>query len=89
MIPIPGFANNGTDNNSDGFSAEITMVSQSQQQQQRQDIGGQNIQMFSNQMTAGRRPDMQPKPAGVSNISVNDGVGVNEKSVEPGTLILV
>ncbi|RID57813.1 hypothetical protein BRARA_F01165 [Brassica rapa] len=84
MIPIPGFANNGTDNNSDGFSAEITMVSQSQQQQQRQDIGGQNIQMFSNQMTAGRRPDMQPKPAGVSNISVNDGVGVNEKSVEPG-----
>ncbi|CAF2083571.1 unnamed protein product [Brassica napus] len=84
MIPIPGFASNGTDNNSDGFSAEITMVLQSQQQQQRQDIGGQNIQMFSNQMTAGRRPDMQPKPAGVSNISVNDGVGVNEKSVEPG-----
>ncbi|KAG5392416.1 hypothetical protein IGI04_022379 [Brassica rapa subsp. trilocularis] len=84
MIPIPGFANNGTDNNSDGFSAETTMVPQSQQQQQRQDTGGQNSQMFSSQMTAGHRPDMQPKPAGVSNISVNDGVGVNEKSVDTG-----
>lgn len=38
MIPTPGFANNGTNNNSDGFSGD----------------------------------------------SVNDGVGVNEKSVDTG-----
>ncbi|KAF8053136.1 hypothetical protein N665_1462s0019 [Sinapis alba] len=84
MISTLGFVNNGTNNNSDGFSAETTMVPQSQQQQQRQDTGGQNSQMFSNQMTSGRRPDMQPKRAGVANNSVNDGVGVNEKSVDTG-----
>lgn len=79
MIPTPRFVND-----SDGFSAETTMVPQSQQQQQRQDTGGHNSQMFSNQMDSGRRPDMQPKPAGVTNNSVNDAVGVNEKSVDTG-----
>ncbi|CAH8381259.1 unnamed protein product [Eruca vesicaria subsp. sativa] len=84
MIPTPGFVYNGTNNNSDGFSAETTMVPWSQQQQQREDTGGQNSQMFSNQMNAGRRLDMQPKPAGVSINSVDDGIGVNEKIVDTG-----
>ncbi|KAL0865223.1 hypothetical protein Bca101_044341 [Brassica carinata] len=79
MLPTPWFVNN-----SDGFSAETTMVPQSEQQQQTQDTGGQNSQTFSNQMNAGRRLDMQPKPAGVANNSVNGGVGVNEKSVDTG-----
>ncbi|KAJ0257174.1 Histone acetyltransferase HAC12 [Hirschfeldia incana] len=81
IIPSPGFVNDGTNNNSDGFSAETTMVPQSQQQQE---TGGQNSQMFSNQMSAGRDMQMQPKQDGVANNSVNDGVGVNEKGVDTG-----
>ncbi|CAN6980265.1 unnamed protein product [Brassica rapa subsp. trilocularis] len=85
MIPTPGFVNSGANNNSGGFSAEPTVVPQSQQQKQRQDTGGQNSQMLSNQMTAGHRPDnMQPKPAGVASNSVNGGVGVSKKSVDTG-----
>lgn len=84
MIPTPGFVNSGTNNNSGGFSAEPT-VPQSQQQQQRQHTGGQNSHMLSNQMAAGLRPDMQPKPSGVANSSVNGGVGVNEKNVDTGS----
>ena len=87
MIPTPGFVNSGTNNNSGGFSAEPTVVPQSQQQKQRQDTGGQNSQMLSNQMTAGHRPDnMQPKLAGVASNSVNGGVGVSKKSVDAGKL---
>ncbi|WZZ83252.1 hypothetical protein YC2023_103824 [Brassica napus] len=85
MIPTPGFVNSGTNNNSGGFSAEPTVVPQSQQQKQRQDTGGQNSQTVSNQMTAGHRPDnMQPKLAGVASNSVNGGVGVSKKSVDAG-----
>ncbi|KAJ4890074.1 Histone acetyltransferase HAC12 [Raphanus sativus] len=85
MIPTPGFVNSGTNNNSVGFSAEPTVVPQSQQQKQRQDTGGQNSQMLSNQMTAGNRPEhMQPKSAGVASNSVNGGVGVSKKSVDTG-----
>ncbi|CAF2114993.1 unnamed protein product [Brassica napus] len=85
MIPTPGFVNSGTNNNSGGFYAEPTVVPQSQQQKQRQDTGGQNSQMLSNQMTAGHRPDnMQPKLAGVASNSVNGGVGVSKKSVDAG-----
>ncbi|CAN7096358.1 unnamed protein product [Brassica rapa subsp. narinosa] len=85
MIPTPGFVNSGASNNSGGFSAEPTVVPQSQQQKQRQDTGGQNSQMVSNQVTAGHRPDnMQPKPAGVASNSVNGGVGVSKKSVDTG-----
>ncbi|KAL1224192.1 Histone acetyltransferase HAC12 [Cardamine amara subsp. amara] len=85
MIPTPGFVNSGTNNNSGGFSAEPTTVTQSQQQQQRQHTGGQYSHLLSNQMTAGLRPDMQPKLSGVANSSVNGGVGVNEKSLESGS----
>ncbi|KFK43875.1 histone acetyltransferase [Arabis alpina] len=84
MIPTPGFVNSGTNNNNGGFSAEPTMVPQSQQQQQRQHTGGQNSHMLSNQMTTRLRPDMQPKPSGVADSSVNGGVGVNEKFVDSG-----
>ncbi|WZZ18837.1 hypothetical protein YC2023_111926 [Brassica napus] len=85
MIPTPGFVNSAANNNSGGFSAEPTVVPQSQQQKQRQDTGGQNSQMVSNQVTAGHRPDnMQPKPAGVASNSVNGGVGVSKKSVDTG-----
>ena len=85
MIPTPGFVNNGTNNSSGGFSAEPTVVPQShQQQQQREETGGQNSHILSNQMTAGRRPGMQPKAAGVANNSINGGVGVNEQSVDKG-----
>lgn len=76
MIPTPGFVNSATNNNSGGFSAEPTLVPQSQQQQ--------NSHMLSNQMTVGHRPDMQPKPVGVASNCVNGGVGVNEKSVGTG-----
>ncbi|XP_023633222.1 histone acetyltransferase HAC12 isoform X2 [Capsella rubella] len=85
MIPTPGFVNSSTNNNSGGFSAEPTMAPQSQQQQQRQHTGGQNSHMLSNQIAAGLRPDMQPKPSGVANSSVNGGVGMNEKSVDSGS----
>lgn len=85
MIPTPGFVNSGNNNNSGGFSAEPTMVPQSQQQQQRQHTGGQDSHLLSNQMAAGLRPDMQSKPSGVANSSVNGGVGVNEKSVDAGS----
>ncbi|XP_024009095.1 histone acetyltransferase HAC12 isoform X2 [Eutrema salsugineum] len=84
MIPTPGFVNSGSNNNSGGFSAEPTLVPQCQQQQQRQATGGQNSHLLPNQMTAGSRLDMQPKPAGVASNSVNSGVGVNEKSVDAG-----
>ncbi|KAJ4879380.1 Histone acetyltransferase HAC12 [Raphanus sativus] len=86
MIPTPGFVNNGTNNNSGGFSAEPTVVpqSQQQQQQQREETGGQNSHILSNQVTAGRRPGMQPKAGGVANNSVNGGARVNEKSVDKG-----
>ncbi|KAJ0247933.1 Histone acetyltransferase HAC12 [Hirschfeldia incana] len=83
MIPTPGFVN-GTNNNSGGFSAEPTMVPQSQQQQQREDTGGQNSHILSNQMTAGRGPGMQPNATGVATNSVKGGVGMNEKSVDKG-----
>lgn len=82
MIPTPGFVNSVTNNNSGGFSAEPTIVPQSQQQQH---TGGQNSHMLSNQMDAGLRPDMQSKPSGVANSSVNGGVGANEKSVDSGS----
>ncbi|CAH8321388.1 unnamed protein product [Eruca vesicaria subsp. sativa] len=75
MIPTPGFVNNSTNNNSSGFSAEPTVVPQSQQQKQRQDAGGQNSQ----------RPVVQPKPSSLANKSVNGGVGVNGKSVDTGS----
>ncbi|XP_010476788.1 PREDICTED: histone acetyltransferase HAC12-like isoform X1 [Camelina sativa] len=87
MIPTPGFVNSASNNNGGGFSAEPTMIpqSQQQQQQQRQHTGGQNSHTLSNQMAAGLRPDIQPKPSGVANSSVNGTVGVNEKSVDSGS----
>ncbi|KAG7591918.1 Zinc finger ZZ-type [Arabidopsis thaliana x Arabidopsis arenosa] len=85
MIPTPGFVKSVTNNNSGGFSAEPTIIPQSQQQQQRQHTGGQISHMLPNQMDAGLRPDMQSKPSGVANSSVNGGVGANEKSVDSGS----
>ena len=85
MIPTPGFVNSVTNNNSGGFSAEPTIVPQSQQQQQRQHTGGQNSHMLSNHMAAGVRPDMQSKPSGAANSSVNGDVGANEKIVDSGS----
>lgn len=76
--------------NSGGFSAVPMMVPQVQQQQQqlRQDIGGQNSRMLHNhgsQMGVGLRPGMQQKMSNVLNSSINGGVGMNAKSVDSGT----
>ncbi|CDY67482.1 BnaCnng55200D [Brassica napus] len=75
-------------NNSVGFSAAPMMVPQPHQQQQqqpRQDIGGQNSRILHNlgsQMSVGLRPGMQQKMSNVSNSSINGGVGMNAKSVD-------
>nr|AAG60059.1 p300/CBP acetyltransferase-related protein 2 [Arabidopsis thaliana] len=103
MMPTPGFVNSSTNNNSNngqsylsveasnnsgGFSTAPMMVPQTQQQQLRQDIGGQNSRMLQNhgsQMGVGLRPGMQQKLSNVSNSSINGGVGMNAKSVDSGT----
>ncbi|CAG7893858.1 unnamed protein product [Brassica rapa] len=75
-------------NNSVGFSAAPMMVPQPHQQQQqqpRQDMGGQNSRILHNlgsQMSVGLRPGMQQKMSNVSNSSINGGVGMNAKSVD-------
>ncbi|KAH0852776.1 hypothetical protein HID58_093682 [Brassica napus] len=75
-------------NNSVGFSAAPMMVPQpyqQQQQQPRQDMGGQNSRILHNlgsQMSVGLRPGMQQKMSNVSNSSINGGVGMNAKSVD-------
>ncbi|CAN8240354.1 unnamed protein product [Cochlearia groenlandica] len=105
MMPTPGFVNNSINNNSNngqsymgveasnnsvGFSSAPTMVSQPQQQQMRQDIGGQNSRMLlhnnGSQMGVGLRPVMQQKMSNVTNNSMNGGVGMNTKSVDSSTL---
>ncbi|KAG5410315.1 hypothetical protein IGI04_006634 [Brassica rapa subsp. trilocularis] len=75
-------------NNSVGFSAAPMMVPQPHQQQQqqpRQDMGGQNSRILHNlgsQMSVGLRPGMQQKMSSVSNSSINGGVGMDAKSVD-------
>ncbi|KAH0852826.1 hypothetical protein HID58_093678 [Brassica napus] len=76
-------------NNSVGFSAAPMMVPQPHQQQQqqpRQDMGGQNSRILHNlgsQMSVGLRPGMQQKMSNVSNSSINGGVGMNAKVLIP------
>lgn len=86
MIPTPGFSSNSNQssmnleasNNGGGFSGvDPTMVSQ--QQQQKQHVGGQSnriLRSIGSQMGSGVLPGFQQKSFGYSNGPLNGGLGM-------------
>lgn len=101
MIPTPGFTvssnhshmNIDIDSYTNGnvfSSAESTMVSQSQLQQQKH-VGDQSpvLQNLDSQMSGGMRPGLLQKPFANSNSAINTGLGLigndNQVANESGT----
>ncbi|KAL2321413.1 hypothetical protein Fmac_025792 [Flemingia macrophylla] len=101
MIPTPGYtvssnhSHMNIDSNTSGgafSSVESTMVPQSQLQQQKQHVGGQNshvLHNFSNQMGSGMRSGLLQKPFTNPNGALNSGSGLIGNNIqranEPGT----
>ncbi|TKY47961.1 Histone acetyltransferase HAC12 [Spatholobus suberectus] len=100
MIPTPGFtvssnhSHMNIDSNTSGgafSSVESTMVPQSQLQQQKQHVGGQNshvLQNLTSQMSSGMRSGLLQKPFTNSNGAINSGSGLLGNNIqlanEPG-----
>lgn len=94
MIPTPGFtvssnhSHMNIDSNTNGgaFSGlESTMVPQSQLQQQKQHVGGQNshvLHSLSSQMGSGMRSGLLQKPFTNSNGTINNGSGLIGNNIQ-------
>lgn len=93
MIPTPGFTVNSNhshlniDSSTNGSvfsSAESTMVTQSQLQQQKQNVGDQShlLQNLGSQMSSGMRSGLLQKPFTNSNGTINNGLGLIGNNIQ-------